>query len=168
MCIGINMPVKTTIFSDVNKFDGSNMRLLHSHEYTQAAGRAGRLGLDKVGNVIHLNNLFKNIECSSYKIMMKGNPQTLSSKFKISYNLILNLISINEHDYLKYIKKSMIQTDITNEINNINNNIEELNAKIVKSSIVLKHNKTPIHIVNEYIELTNIVKFSANKKRKNC
>ena len=35
------MPTKTAIFSDVTKFDGTKMRYLHSHEYTQQAGRAG-------------------------------------------------------------------------------------------------------------------------------
>ena len=60
MAIGINMPVKTTIFTDIKKFDGSENRTLFAHEYTQMAGRAGRLGLDTVGHVIHLNNLFKN------------------------------------------------------------------------------------------------------------
>ena len=60
------------------------VRGLYSHEYTQAAGRAGRLGLDTVGHVIHLNNLFRNVDSVSYKMMMNGKPQTLTSKFKIS------------------------------------------------------------------------------------
>jgi superfamily II RNA helicase len=60
MSVGINLPVKTTIFTDINKYNGQIIRTLYSHEYTQAAGRAGRLGLDKVGHVIHLNNLFRN------------------------------------------------------------------------------------------------------------
>ena len=90
--VGINMPTKTVLFTDVNKFDGFQSRMLYSHEYTQMAGRAGRRGIDTVGHVIHLNNLFKNIEDSNYKIMMKGEPQKLSSKFKISYHLLLNLL----------------------------------------------------------------------------
>ena len=62
------------------------MRVLQAHEYTQSAGRAGRLGLDKIGHVIHLNNLFRNVDSISYKTMMNGKPQKLVSKFKISYN----------------------------------------------------------------------------------
>jgi len=72
MSVGINLPVKTTIFTDVNKFNGEIIRTLYSHEYTQAAGRAGRLGLDTVGHVIHLNNLFRNVDSVSYKMMMNG------------------------------------------------------------------------------------------------
>ena len=94
LSIGINMPVKTTIFTDVKKFDGKENRFLYSHEYTQMAGRAGRLGLDKVGHVIHLNNLFRNVSLLEYRTFMNGKPQTLVSKFKISYNMLLNLVSI--------------------------------------------------------------------------
>ena len=92
MSVGINLPVKTTIFTDINKHDGTQFRTLYGHEYTQAAGRAGRLGLDTVGHVIHLNNIFRNVNSVNYKQMLKGAPQTLTSKFKISYNLLLNLI----------------------------------------------------------------------------
>ena len=91
--VGINMPTKTVIFTALNKFDGSYNRDLMSHEYTQMAGRAGRRGLDTVGHVIHLNNLFPMPTMSDYKFILSGKPQTLVSKFKIHYNLILNLIN---------------------------------------------------------------------------
>ena len=58
--VGINMPTKTVIFTALSKFDGTGPRELHSHEYTQMAGRAGRRGLDKVGHVIHAVNMFSN------------------------------------------------------------------------------------------------------------
>ena len=45
--------------------------------------------------------------------MMKGTPQVLVSKFKISYNLLLNLIDIGETDlYKNTLKRSMVQSDI--------------------------------------------------------
>jgi superfamily II RNA helicase len=94
--VGINMPTKTVIFTDLNKFDGTGMRPLYSHEYTQMAGRAGRRGIDSIGHVIHLTNLFKNMDQLTLKTIMKGKPQTLISKFKISYNLLLNLINNGE------------------------------------------------------------------------
>ncbi|GAG22300.1 unnamed protein product, partial [marine sediment metagenome] len=92
--VGINMPTKTVIFSSFEKFDGSNMRLLLPHEYTQMAGRAGRRGIDTIGHVIHCNNLFDMPYANEYKMLLNGNPQSLSSKFKVSYNLILNLYAI--------------------------------------------------------------------------
>ena len=76
------------IFTDINKHDGEQFRTLLGHEFVQASGRAGRLGLDTVGNVIHLHNLFRVTDRVSYKQMMTGTPQKLTSKFKISYNLL--------------------------------------------------------------------------------
>ena len=67
VAIGLNLPVKTTIFTDINKHDGSVFRKLHGHEFIQASGRAGRLGIDTVGNVIHLYNLFRDMDKLSYK-----------------------------------------------------------------------------------------------------
>lgn len=166
MSVGINLPVKTTIFTGVNKYNGTNIRMLYSHEYTQAAGRAGRLGLDKIGHVIHLNNLFKNVDSVNYKQMMNGKPQTLLSKFKISYNLILNLMDIGETDYTKYAKRSMIQCDIDNTINIYFEQITKLQTELDNISLVISRCKTPIKIVEEYIEKKRDYKTLINKKRK--
>ena len=166
MSVGINLPVKTTIFTDVNKYNGDVLRILYSHEYTQAAGRAGRLGLDKIGHVIHLNNLFRNIDSINYKQMMNGKPQTLVSKFKISYNLILNLIDIGETDYTKYAKRSMIQGDIDNTIKVYFEEIGKLQCEMDNMSVILNNCRTPIRTVEEYIDLKERRLVSMNKKRK--
>ena len=50
----VNMPTGTVLFTGMKKFSGNGFRNLYSHEYTQMAGRAGRRGCDKIGNVIHL------------------------------------------------------------------------------------------------------------------
>ena len=91
--VGINMPTKTVLFSGFQKFNGSHLRSLFSHEYTQMAGRAGRRGLDTVGHVIHLTNMTSLPYKHDYKMMMNGKPQILTSKFNISYNIILNFMS---------------------------------------------------------------------------
>ena len=164
--VGINMPTKTTIFTSLEKFDGKGMRMLYSHEYTQMAGRAGRRGIDKIGNVIHLNNLFKNLDLMSYKKMMQGKPQTLVSKFKISYNLILNLINIGDKNFTQFAKSSMIQDDIDKELGLLYYKISELNCEIDKSTQFVPYLKTPRSVLEEYIDISLKRLTSVNKKRK--
>lgn len=164
--VGLNMPIKTAIFTDVKKFDGSGMRMLYSHEFVQASGRAGRRGIDKVGHVIHLTNLFRNVELSEYRIMMQGKPQTLVSKFKISYNLLLNLISIGNYDYLQFCKRSMIQDDITIYLGEIYNRMSNLEFDIDKIMQSFDNLRTPITEVNKYLNMIEARKTAINKKRK--
>ena len=164
--VGINMPTKTVIFTDLNKFDGTGSRPFYSHEYTQMAGRAGRRGIDTVGHVIHLTNLFRNIDQTTIRTMLKGKPQTLVSKFKISYNLLLNLIDIGETNYTKYAKRSMIQNDIDITMKGHNDSISKLRSEIDNMSLVLDNCKTPIETVTKYIDLRQARITSVNKKRK--
>jgi superfamily II RNA helicase len=164
--VGINMPTKTVIFTDVNKFDGTGSRPFYSHEYTQMAGRAGRRGIDTVGHVIHLTNLFRNIDQTTLRTMLKGKPQTLVSKFKISYNLLLNLIDIGETNYTKYAKRSMIQNDIDKTMEGQNDSIRKLQSEIDNMSLILDNCKTPIETVTKYIDLQHARITSVNKKRK--
>jgi superfamily II RNA helicase len=166
VAIGLNLPVKTAIFTDINKHDGDCLTILQGHEYTQAAGRAGRLGLDSVGHVIHLNNLFRNVESISYKIMLKGKPQTLVSKFKISFNLLLNLIDIGDNNFINFANKSMIKGDIDKQLNEVQKNIENLEIEYNKIEETIQHFKTPIEIVNEYIDCIERRPNTVNKKRK--
>lgn len=166
MSVGINLPVKTTIFTDVNKFNGTHLRILHGHEYTQAAGRAGRLGLDSVGHVIHLNNLFRNVNIISYKNMMKGDPQKLVSKFKISYNLLLNLVDIKNQDFAQFVNKSMIKENVNESINSVLLEKQEIENKITQKQQSSCYLKTPITLIEQYIEMSKNRLSSVNKKRK--
>ena len=166
MSVGINLPVKTTIFTDVNKFNGEINRMLYSHEYTQAAGRAGRLGLDKIGHVIHLNNLFRNVESVNYKLMMNGKPQTLVSKFKISYNLILNLLDIGDKNLVNFAKKSMVTNDLDGQMKDIYYKISSLNTELDNIKLYTNNLKTPRDIIHTYTELQSKKQMAVNKKRK--
>ncbi|MDO5533758.1 MAG: DUF3516 domain-containing protein [Propionibacteriaceae bacterium] len=50
--VGINVPIRTVLFSALTKFDGRRQRVLRSREFHQIAGRAGRAGFDTVGFVV--------------------------------------------------------------------------------------------------------------------
>jgi superfamily II RNA helicase len=50
--VGINVPIRTVVFTGLAKFDGTNHRLLKAREFHQIAGRAGRPGFDTSGYVV--------------------------------------------------------------------------------------------------------------------
>lgn len=50
--VGINVPIRTVLFSGLAKFDGNRQRILRTREFLQIAGRAGRAGFDTAGYVV--------------------------------------------------------------------------------------------------------------------
>ena len=50
--VGINVPIRTVLFTGLSKFDGMTSRLLTTREFHQMAGRAGRAGFDSAGSVV--------------------------------------------------------------------------------------------------------------------
>jgi superfamily II RNA helicase len=161
--IGVNMPTKSVIFTDVNKFDGNGSRLLFSHEMSQMSGRAGRRGIDKIGSCIHLNNLFRNVDHISYKTMMNGKPQKLTSKFKISYNLLLNLLDIGDTNLVSFASRSMTTADIDAQLKTTYYKMTELQTAHDNASQFVR---TPRHIMEDYMKLQVNADMFSNKKKK--
>ncbi len=50
--VGINVPIRTVVFTGLSKYDGSRQRILKAREFHQIAGRAGRAGYDTSGTVV--------------------------------------------------------------------------------------------------------------------
>ena len=103
--MGVNAPAKSVIFSMTRKHDGTQFRDLLPGEYTQMSGRAGRRGLDSTGMVI--------IACSdkipdqlTLTTMILGKPTKLSSQFRVTYNMILNLLRVEAIKVEDMIKRS--------------------------------------------------------------
>ena len=90
--MGLNMPAKTVVFTELEKFDGNKNRYLTSGEYIQMSGRAGRRGLDEKG--ITMVMLKKKIDPEKCRELMRGKSDPLNSSFSLSYNQILNLSRI--------------------------------------------------------------------------
>eukprot|EP00494_Astrolonche_serrata_P025027 UN25287 len=104
--MGVNMPAKTVVFENLQKHDGRSFRDLKPEEYTQMAGRAGRRGIDKFGMVI-INCRFQKIpEVVTVQKMIQGSPTRLQSKFRLTYNMILNLLRVEEIKVEDMIKRS--------------------------------------------------------------
>ena len=164
--VGVNMPTKTVLFTNFKKFNGGDFRYLHSHEYTQMAGRAGRRGLDTFGHVIHLNNMFDLPFISEYKQMLLGGPQKLSSKFSIHFNLLLRLISVQTQGHDNFIKKSMIQESICKELEIVNKEVEEVKKQIVGEREWFKYETIPMETIEKYNTLRKKHSLMSRKKKK--
>lgn len=50
--VGINVPIRTVLFTGLAKYDGNRSRVLRTREFLQIAGRAGRAGFDTAGYVV--------------------------------------------------------------------------------------------------------------------
>ena len=50
--VGVNVPIRTVLFTQLCKYDGRRVRLLSVREFNQIAGRAGRRGFDTAGSVV--------------------------------------------------------------------------------------------------------------------
>ena len=105
--MGLNMPAKTVVFTNVRKFDGRDFRWISGGEYIQMSGRAGRRGLDERGIVILMVD--EEMEPSVAKNMLKGESDPLISSFHLGYNMLLNLMRVEGVDPETLIKKSFHQ-----------------------------------------------------------
>ncbi|OEL15369.1 DExH-box ATP-dependent RNA helicase DExH9 [Dichanthelium oligosanthes] len=123
--IGLNMPAKTVVFTNVRKFDGDRFRWLSSGEYIQMSGRAGRRGIDQRGICILMVD--EKMEPSTAKMMLKGSADSLNSAklfcsacshtptllfisaFHLSYNMLLNQMRSEDGDPEKLLRYSFYQ-----------------------------------------------------------
>ena len=165
--VGFNMPTKTVLFTGFDKFNGSSMRMLYPHEYTQMAGRAGRRGLDTIGHVIHLNNMFQLPYSHDYEQMVNGNPQTLQSKFAISYNLVLNFLQFNNNT-IGFADKSMSSGEIQRSIQGVGEHICKLKTEITdkETNPTYAYVMGNMEVFEKYIKMTEDVKSCKQKARK--
>lgn len=88
--LGINMPARSVIFDELEKFYGTRFRNLKTRDFYQMAGRAGRRGMDERGHVysrIHPQDIpFSEVERIIY-----GKNEPISSQFNATYATLLNL-----------------------------------------------------------------------------
>jgi ATP-dependent RNA helicase DOB1 len=167
--MGLNMPIKTVIFTDVMKFDGSGFRMLHGHEYNQASGRAGRRGLDSVGHVIHLTNLFKKVDRVEYRNMMRGDPQQLTSKFKVDSAFILHRVEQGCRtvtDMVAFAERSMIQLEIDADIGDWDKKIKEKTTECEQMKKMLEYAKTPMAVLERWLAIQEEMRLASNKRKK--
>ncbi|KAJ0396820.1 hypothetical protein P43SY_006597 [Pythium insidiosum] len=105
--MGLNMPAKTVVFTNARKYDGNAFRWITSGEYIQMSGRAGRRSVDNRGIVIQM--LSEQMEPQVAKGILYGQADALYSAFHLGYNMLLNLMRVEDADPEYMIKQSFHQ-----------------------------------------------------------
>ncbi|MDX6243658.1 MAG: hypothetical protein QOE76_1381, partial [Frankiales bacterium] len=120
--VGINVPIRTVLFTGLSKFDGTRTRQLKAREFHQIAGRAGRAGFDTAGTVIaqapehdvenerrlakagddakkrsrvvrkKAPDGFVSWGKPSFDKLVAAEPEPLTSSFQVSHSMVLNVI----------------------------------------------------------------------------
>lgn len=103
--LGINMPARTVVFDELEKFYGTGFKALTTRDFFQMAGRAGRRGMDPEGFVycrIHPNDIaFPEVERILY-----GKPEPVRSQLNATYATLLNLYKMLGHKLLEIYPRS--------------------------------------------------------------
>lgn len=105
--MGLNMPARTVLFTNARKFDGKDFRWVTSGEYIQMSGRAGRRGLDDRGIVILM--IDEKMSPAAGKDIVKGLPDPINSAFHLTYNMVLNLMRVEEVNPEYILERSFFQ-----------------------------------------------------------
>jgi superfamily II RNA helicase len=103
--VGLNLPVRATVFNSLEKFDGMNFRYLNSKEYFQLAGRAGRRGIDTEGFAIGVIDR-QSADLERIAKFTAADTEPIISQFRMSYNTALHLVSRHNPDEVEVILKS--------------------------------------------------------------
>ncbi|WP_240506264.1 DEAD/DEAH box helicase [Thermoactinospora rubra] len=121
--VGVNVPIRTVLFTALSKFDGSKVRRLRAREFHQIAGRAGRAGFDTIGYVAcqapehEIENAralakigddpkrrrgyarkkppegFVGWNEETFRKLQEAEPEPLNSRFKVSNAMLLAVIN---------------------------------------------------------------------------
>jgi hypothetical protein len=121
--VGINVPIRTVLFTGLSKYDGVRTRLLKVREFHQIAGRAGRAGYDTLGSVVvqapeHVIDNEKALAKAgddpkkrrkvvkkkppegsvgwgqpTFDRLVASEPEALTSSFGVSHAMMLNVVS---------------------------------------------------------------------------
>ena len=154
--IGINMPAKTVIFTNCRKWDGTENRWVTSGEYIQMSGRAGRRGKDDRGIVIQMMD--EKMEPAVCKGILYGDPDPLNSSYHISYNMLLNMMRVEDVDPEFLIKASFHQYQQESEAPGFDAQAEEFEeqAKLVHVD--------DEEVVGEYFDLKEKVRACVSRR----
>ncbi len=119
--VGINVPIRTVLFTRLCKYDGQKTGILTARDFHQISGRAGRKGFDDQGWVVAqapehvIENLklaeksardgkktvkrqppeknFVNWDKNTFLRLISAAPERLASRFQVTHGMLLNVLS---------------------------------------------------------------------------
>lgn len=183
--IGINMPAKTVVFTNTRKWDGTDFRWVTSGEYIQMSGRAGRRGKDDRGIVIQMMDekmepsVCKGILYGKYTMTdtfhrqdliltippWLGDPDPLNSSYRISYNMLLNMMRVEDVDPEYLLRASFHQYQQESEAPALEIQADGLEAQANEIEVG-DGSKDVIDRVDEYYQLNQQLLITENKMLK--
>ncbi len=117
--VGVNIPIRTVLFSQLCKYDGEKTALLSARDFHQIGGRAGRKGFDDRGFVVAQapEHVIENLRLaqksaagkkvvrkqpptrgyvpwdkSTFDKLVGRPPEPLASRFDVTFGMLLNLL----------------------------------------------------------------------------
>jgi ATP-dependent RNA helicase HelY len=90
LALGINMPARTVVVEQLEKWSGQQHELLTPGQFTQLTGRAGRRGLDTVGHAVVAYQ--RDVDFQTAASLVGRRVEPLRSSFAPTYNMAINLL----------------------------------------------------------------------------
>ena len=128
--VGINMPTKTVVFLDLEKYSDEvqGLRLLRTDEYIQMAGRAGRRGKDEKGYVFYLPQRDP-VSLGELQSMMTGRKSAIQSQMDFGYDFILKTFQAKNLKWLDLLEQSYWYRQVRGELEQTDKEIQEIQQK---------------------------------------
>jgi superfamily II RNA helicase len=129
--VGINMPTKTVVFLDLEKYsdESQGLRLLRTDEYIQMAGRAGRRGKDDKGYVFYLPQRDP-VSLGELQSMMTGRKSPITSQMDFGYDFVLKTFQANNLKWMDLLQNSYWYKQVQGELVATDNAMEKLQREI--------------------------------------
>ena len=153
--IGLNMPTRTVVFTDIYKYNDKKKEILTSSEFLQMSGRAGRRGIDSIGYVFIMIPEIRNQENEKKEIynMLKGSGTEIESKFRLSYRTVISFFSRNIKGIDQFFKESFLESKNKKEIPKIMKDLEDLKIECEKLKKIDCSYNNDCFDIDKYYEL---------------
>uniref|UniRef100_A0A1B0GC66 Uncharacterized protein n=1 Tax=Glossina morsitans morsitans TaxID=37546 RepID=A0A1B0GC66_GLOMM len=148
--MGLNMPARTVLFTAPRKFDGKDFRWISSGEYIQMAGRAGRRGLDDKGIVILM--IDEKVSPAVGRDIVQGKADPINSAFHLTYNMVLNLLRVEEINPEYMLERSFFQFQNQSSIPELYKQVKEKQQELDKFRIKEEHSVVSYHHIRTQLD----------------